>query len=70
MRELELFSQYLTRLRQERLQQAHARALATDVSFSEIKICAHEAELCTRIQAALKALDHDAGRFIREFLEP
>jgi hypothetical protein len=68
MRELELFGQFLMRLRQERLQQGHARALDPGGALFDIKVCAHEAELCTRIHAALKALALDPGKFIQEFL--
>jgi hypothetical protein len=68
MRELELFGEFLMRLRAERLQQGHARALAADGTLFDIKVCAHEAELCTRIHAALKSLAHDPGKFIQEFL--
>lgn len=68
MHELELFGQYLLRVRQERLQQAHVRSLAPDASFSDVKVCAYEAELCSRIHSALKVLDHDTGKFIQDFL--
>lgn len=68
MRDLELLGQYLLRLRQERLQQGHAKALEAEGSLVDIKVCAHEAELCSRIHAAVKVLAHDAGKFIQEFL--
>ena len=57
-----------SRARQERLQQGHAKALDTDSSLAEIRIYAHEAELCTRIRDAVKVLANDPGKFIKEFL--
>ena len=68
MQELELLGQYLLRLRQERLQQAHAHALHETGVLVDIKIRAHEAELCSRIYAATRILAKDAGQFIKEFL--
>lgn len=68
MRELQLLNDYLVRLRSEKLQQAHARALAADAQLFDIKVCAHEAELCDRIRGAVKVLDKDPGHFIKEFL--
>lgn len=68
MRELELLGEYLVRLRQERLQQGHAAALATRADIGDIKACAREAELCSRIHAAVKTLAKDPGHFIKDFL--
>lgn len=67
--ELELVSQFLIRLRQSKLQQAHARSLAADATLLEIKTLAHEAELCTRINNALKELNDDPGGFVRSYLQ-
>lgn len=69
MRDLDLLSDYLLRLRQERLQLAHAEALTAKADLGHIKVYAHEAELCTRIRDALKVLERDAGQFIEEFLK-
>ncbi len=68
MRDLELLGEYLVRLRQERLQQGHTRALDGKSTLTDIQICAHEAELCSRMLGAVKVLAHDAGKFIEEFL--
>ena len=68
MQELELLGEYLVKLRGERLQQGHAKALGSDSSLTDIRICAHEAELCTRIRDAVKVLANDPGKFIKEFL--
>ena len=70
MRDLELLGQYLLRVRQERLQQGHAKALEAGATLTDVKLCAYEAELCSRIHAAVKVLAHDAGQFIEEFLKP
>ncbi len=70
MRELELLGEYLIKLRQERLQQAHAAALSSDAALLQIQVCAHEAELCSRIHAAVKVLASDPGKFIKEFMSP
>lgn len=67
MRDLDLLHQYLVRLRQERLQQGHAKALG-DGALVDIKVCAHEAELCDRIDRALKVLANDSGKFVKEYL--
>lgn len=71
MRELGLFEQYLLRLRQEKLQQAHAWALANTATtdYSPVRILAHEAELCGRMLIALRALSGDPGQFIQEYLK-
>ena len=73
MRDLDLFADYLTRLRQEKLQLGHAQALVTtDIPARQllnIQITAHEAELCTRIRDALKVLANDTGKFVEEFLK-
>ena len=68
MRDLELLGQYLLRLRQERLQQAHSKTLEAGATLLDIKVCAFEAELCNRIHAAVKVLARDAGAFIQEYL--
>jgi hypothetical protein len=69
MRDLQLLDDYLVRLRQERLQQGHARALDLTMDVIDIRIAAFEAELCTRIRVAIKALEHDSGKFIEDFLK-
>ena len=66
--EFELFEQYLIRLRHGRLQQAHTRALASDCELLELRVCAHEAELCSRILVALKQLAADPASFIQDNL--
>lgn len=71
MRELALFREYLVQLRQERLQQAHKHALsatASHVNMLPVVVCAHEAELCSRIMGALKDLDEDSGEFVNKYL--
>ncbi len=69
MRDLQLLEDYLVRLRQERLQLGHQRALNADTTLVELQIYAHEAELCTRIRGAVKALEHDSGKFIEDYLK-
>jgi len=71
MRELGLFEQYLIQLRQEKLQQAHAWATADSnhTDYTPVRILAHEAELCGRLLVAIRALNNDAGQFIKEFLK-
>lgn len=68
MRDLQLLGEYLVRVRQEKLELAHAFALVVHPDVIEIKVHAHEAELCGRILAAVKVLDGDPGKFIKEFL--
>lgn len=72
MRDLDLLTEYLVRLRQERLAHAHVLALAhytgTEGQLLQIKVAAHEAELCTRIRDAVKVLANDSGKFMKEFL--
>ncbi len=70
MHELDLLNQYLLRLRAEKLQLAHAFALEPKADLIEIKVHAHEGELCTRIRDAVKVLAQDPGKFIKEFLTP
>lgn len=71
MRELELFSQYLIRLRQEKLQLGHMSALTLqdEREFIHVSNRAHEAELCQRIADALKLLEKDPGQFIAQHLQ-
>jgi hypothetical protein len=70
MRELALFEEYLLRLRQEKLQQGHASALAAvdQRDFPHILARAHEAELVSRVLVALRSLSNDPGLFIKEYL--
>lgn len=68
MQELELLGEYLVKLRHEKLQLAHQHALSQSSELLNIKVCAHEAELCTRIRDAVKVLANDPGKFIKEFL--
>ena len=70
MRELELLQTYLTRLRQERLQQGHALALVAQQPSDLVNIAAraHEADLVSRILLAVKDLDKDPGLFIKNHL--
>lgn len=71
MTDLALLEQYLIRLRQERLQQAHTATLGSTSTeaFIFIKSCAHEAELVQRILAAVKDLQKDPGDFIKRHLK-
>jgi hypothetical protein len=71
MRDSELFGQYLVRLRQEKLQGAHAAALGASgpEDFFHVRCRAHEAELCSRIHGALKELEKDPGEFIKAHLQ-
>ena len=70
MQELQLLSQYLIRLRQERLQQGHATALTAQDASALVAIVAraYEAELVSRILAAVKDLEKDPGLFIKTHL--
>jgi len=68
MRDLQLLADYLVRLRQEKLQLGHSQALADDPRIIHLVITAHEAELCSRILAAVKVLERDSGKFIQEYL--
>jgi len=68
VRDLDLLNEYLVRLRQERLQTAHNQAIANEPSLLEIRVCAREAELCTRIREAVVVLARDPGKFLQEFL--
>lgn len=68
MRDLDLLNEYLFRLRQERLQSGHSQALGVHSDLLEIKVCAREAELCTRIRNAIAVLAKDPGQFMKEFL--
>ena len=71
MQEIDLFEQYLVRLRQERLQQGHAAAMAAlgPGDMMHVFARAHEAELVSRILAALRELDTDSGEFVRKHLQ-
>lgn len=70
MRELELFDQYLFRLRQERLQASHAAAITATTlpDLLDIRGKACEAELTERVRSALKELNTDPGAFIKKYL--
>lgn len=72
MQELELLREYLTRLRHEKLQQGHAAALVAQEPGDLLNITAraHEAELVSRILAAVKDLEKDPGLFILNHLKP
>lgn len=71
MRELALFEQFLIQLRQEKLQQGHAAALAATSAedFPHLFARAHEAELVTRVLVAVRALGADPGQFIKDYLK-
>jgi len=68
VRDLDLFEQYLLRLRQECLQLGHGHALKAEPDLTQIVVLAHEAELIERIRGALKELETDSGQFIRSYL--
>ena len=71
MRELELFAEYLTKLRAERLQASHQKMLSARTPEDMMAACAvaHEADVVQRIASALKALDNDSGDFVVKFLK-
>lgn len=71
MRDLGLFEQYLLQLRQDKLQQSHATLVSelNDESLRRARVLACEADLCTRITEALRALSNDPGQFIKEYLK-
>jgi len=66
--ELELFEQYLVRLRQEKLQRGHVQALSEDCDLLELRVLAREAEFCSRVIRALKSLATDPATFIQDNL--
>jgi hypothetical protein len=70
MRDLELFAQYLVRMRQEKLQLSHATLLAgATLGWADTaRTLAFEAELCSRIHQALKELERDPAHFIEHNL--
>ena len=68
MRDTELFAQHLVRIRQARLQKAHALALGDDADLLRIRVVAHEAELIQTLLTDLKELERDPGKFIEEKL--
>lgn len=68
MRDLDLLNEYLVRLRQEALQQAHGEALSREPTMLFIQTWARQAELCNRIRDAVKVLANDPGKFLKEFL--
>jgi hypothetical protein len=69
MRELELFAQYLVRLRQEKLQLSHAALTAAAPGWAELaRLLALEADFCSRVHGALKELEKDPGAFIDHHL--
>jgi len=67
--ELELFEQYLRRLRQEKLQQAHTQALGEHCDLLELRVLAREAEFCSRLIRAIKSLATDPAAFIQDNLK-
>lgn len=69
MRELDLLSQYLIRLRQEKLLKSHRALLDDMVQTGWARVFAHEAELCDRIRDALKVLAEDPAAFIEQNLK-
>jgi hypothetical protein len=72
MRDLDLVAKFLTRTRQEKLQLAHQQALQPDDprrQLLNIRVTAHEAELCNRILAAVRVLANDPGTFIKNYLD-
>lgn len=71
MREIELFKEYLAKLRAERLQASHQKMLGARTTEEMAAACAvaHEADIVTRIAAALKALENDTGDFVVKFLQ-
>jgi len=71
MREINLFRQYLMRLRAEKHQQEHARSLVacTPGDWLAVSNCAHGAELVTRVIQALNVLERDEAEFLESFLK-
>jgi len=69
VRDLDLVHRYLVRLRQEKLQQGHAKALDPNATVTDIRVTAFEAELVSRIHEAMKVLTKDPAKFIEEFLK-
>jgi hypothetical protein len=69
VRDIDLFGQFLVRLRQEKLQLSHATLTAGDTGWAEkARMLALEADLCSRIHGALKELEKDPGAFIQHHL--
>jgi hypothetical protein len=70
VRDLGLFEAYLVQLRQTRLEQGHARTLASTspADYADIKGTAREAQLISHLLGALRALTSDPGQFIKEYL--
>ena len=66
MPENDIFAQYLQRLREEKLKASHGALLNDELEHA--RTLAFEAELVKRIAEALRVLDKDVPKFVREFL--
>lgn len=71
VQEVELFAEYLHRLREEKLKASHAVLLGGESvdNLHLARVHAFEAETIKRIAEALKVLDKDVTRFVKEFLQ-
>lgn len=71
MHDLTLFAKYLVRARQDRLQASHQQMVAarTPEQMAAACVTAHEAELCTKMSAALADLEKDPGQFVERYLK-
>ena len=70
MRELELFREYLTRVRQQKLKTSTMSLMAATQphQFTEAQVLAHQAACIGKLIEDLKALESDSGEFVRKFL--
>lgn len=70
MRDLDLLTQYLLRLRREMLEASHRTLIGDvhDTAMREARSLAQQAELIERIHGAVKELAQDSGQFIKAYL--
>ena len=70
MRELDVFAEYLGRLRQEKLELSHRALVVAGPDWAgSARSYALEAQFCARVLGALKELDRDSAAFIVQYLQ-
>ena len=70
MRDLDLLTQYLLRLRREMLEASHHTLIgaSSDAALRDARSLAQQAELVERVAGAVKELAADSGQFIKVYL--
>jgi hypothetical protein len=69
MRDLGIIDEWLVKLQKEKREAVHKSLLGWGEQTPRATILAHEIELISKMREAIRLVESDPGKFIRDFME-